>query len=159
MYRPRSTVGMVLSAVAEVASSADIAEVASSADLAEVASSADLAEVASSADIAGDVIFGVTFLADPGGVVIAGVAFREECEVQSGSVCDYDYYFYDGHYDDKPDDLDYDDPGDLDKYPSVYGFVGPDNYELHHDLHQPHDCGGMLCIPGWCRCGVLLEWI
>ena len=73
------TVGVVLSAVAEVPSSADIAEVAS--------------------DVAGDVTVGVTSLADPAGVVTTGVAFREECEVPSGSVCDYDEYFYD---DDKP---------------------------------------------------------
>ena len=46
------TFRVVLSVVAEVASSADIAEVVSSTDLAEVASSADLAEVASSADLA-----------------------------------------------------------------------------------------------------------
>ena len=92
------TVGVVLSAIAEVASSADIAEVASSADLAEVASSpdlagdvtvgvmssaiaevaslADLAEVASSADLARDVTISVTSLADPARVVTAGVAFQ-----------------------------------------------------------------------------------
>ena len=113
------TIGVVLSAVAEVASSADIAEVASSADLAEVASSADLdltgdvtvgvmssavaeaasladlAEVASSADLAGDFTVGVTSLAGPASVVTGGVAFQEECEIPSGSVRDYDDYFYD----------------------------------------------------------------
>ena len=41
--------------------------------------------------------------------------------------------FYGGHYDDKPDYFYYDDPGDFDSYPSVYGFVGPDNYELHQE--------------------------
>ena len=65
--------------------------------------------------------------------------------VPSGSVCDYDDYFYDGHYDDKPDYFDYDDPGDFDSYPSVYGFVGPDNYKLYHDLHGPDDCG-VYCV-------------
>ena len=113
------TVGVMSSAVAEAASLANIAEVASSADLSEVASSADFADVASSADIAGDVTIGVTSLADPAGVVTAGVAFQEECEVPSGSVCDYDDYFYDGHYNDKPDYFDYDDPGDFDSYPSL----------------------------------------
>ena len=121
---------MVLSTLAEVVSWADIAEVASSADLAEVASSADLAEVASSADLAGDVTVGVLSLVVLAGFVTAGVAFQE---------CDG--YFYYGHYDNKLDYFDYDDPGDFDSYPSVYGFVGPDDYELYHDLHGPHDCG------------------
>ena len=49
---------------------------------------------------------------------------QEEWGVLSGSVCDYDDYFYDGHYDDRPNCFDYDDPGDLDGYPGVYGFVG-----------------------------------
>ena len=129
-----------------MASSDDLAEVASSDDLAEVASSADLAEVTSSADLARDVTVGVTSLADPASVVTAGVAFQEECEVPSGSGHDYDDYFYDGHYDDKLDNFDYDDPGDFDSYPSVYGFVGQDNYELYHDLHGPHDCG-VYCVP------------
>ena len=60
-------------------------------------------------------------------VVTTGVALQEECEIPSGAVCDYDDYFYDGHYDDKPDYFDYDDSGDFDSYPSVYGFDGPDN--------------------------------
>ena len=86
---------MACSAVAELASSADIAEVASSADLApEVASSADLAEVASSADLVGYVTVGVTSLADPASVVTTGVAFREECGnsvvISSDYVCHYD---------------------------------------------------------------------
>ena len=34
-------------------------------------------------------------------------------------------------------------PGDSD--PSVYGYVGPDNYELYHDLHGPHVCG-VYCV-------------
>ena len=80
--------------LAEMASSADLAEVASSADLAEMASSADLAEVASSADLAGDVTVGVTSLADPDCVVTAGVAFREEwgnsVVIPSHYVCHYD---------------------------------------------------------------------
>ena len=33
----------------------------------------------------------------------------------------------------------------FDCYPSVYGFVGPDNYELYHDLHGPDDCG-VYCV-------------
>ena len=56
------------------------------------------------------------------------------------------------------DYFDYDDPGDFDSYPSVYGFVGPDNYELHHDLHGPHDCrvycvsrGDIGVVPYWSR--------
>ena len=53
--------------------------------------------------------------------------------------------FYDGHYDDKPDYFDYDDPGDFDSYPNVYGFVGPDNYELYHDLLGPDECG-VYCV-------------
>ena len=59
-------------------------------------------------------------------------------------VCDYDY-FYDGHYDNRPDYFDYDDPGDFDSYPDVYGFIGPDDYELYHDLHGPDDCG-VYCV-------------
>ena len=82
------TVGEAPSAVAGVASSADIAEVAPSAHLAEMASSADLAEVASSADLARNVTIGVTSLADPAGVVTTGVAFQEKCDVPSGLVCD-----------------------------------------------------------------------
>ena len=119
--------------------------------IAEVASSADLAEVASSADLAGDVTVGVTSLADPVSVVTTGVAFREECGdsvmVLSGSVCDYDEYLYDGHYDIKTDYFGYADPGDYDAYPSVYGFVGPDNYELYHDLHGSDGCV-WLCWAG-----------
>ena len=92
------TDGVTSSAVAEVASSADIAEVVSSA-VAEVASSAVLAEVVSSVDLAGNFTISVTSLADPVSVATAGVAFREECGysvmVPSGSVCDYDDYFYD----------------------------------------------------------------
>ena len=71
------TVGVASSAAAGVASPTDIAEVASSADLAEVASSADLAEVASSADLAGYVTVIVTSLANPASVVTAGMAFQE----------------------------------------------------------------------------------
>ena len=112
---------------------------ASSTD-AEVASSADLAEVASSADLGGDVTVGVTFLVDPGSVVTTDVAFREQCEdsvmVPSDCVCDYGDYFYDAQYDDdRPDNFDYDDPGNFYSYPGVYGFVEPDNYERSHDLH------------------------
>ena len=132
-----------------VAPSADIAEVASSADLAEVASSADVADVASLADLAGNITIGVTSLADPAGVVTTGVAFREKfgdsAMVSSGSVCDYDDYFYNKHYNDKPNYFDYEYMGDFDSYPSVHGFVGPDNYELYHDLHGPDECG-VYCV-------------
>ena len=51
----------------------------------------------------GNVTVGVTSFANPVSVATAGVAFQEECRdsimVLSGLVCDYDYYFYDGHYD------------------------------------------------------------
>ena len=53
--------------------------------------------------------------------------------------------FADGHYDDKLDYFDYDDPGDFDSCPSVYGFVGPDDYELYHDLQGLDDCG-VYCV-------------
>ena len=76
-----------------------------------MAFSADLAEVASSADLAGYVTVGVTSLADPSSVVTTGVAFQEKFDVPSGSLCDYDDYFCDGHYDENPDYFDYDDPG------------------------------------------------
>ena len=127
-------------AVAEVESSAKISEVASSANIAEVASLADLAGdvtvgvassavagVASSADIAGDISISVMSLADPASVVTTGVAFQEKCDVPSGSVCDYDDYFYDGHYDENPNYFDYDYPGDFDtcSYFDVYGFIEP----------------------------------
>ena len=56
----------------------DTVSVASSA-IAEVASSADLAEVASSADLAGDVTISVPSSADLASVVNTGVAFKEEC--------------------------------------------------------------------------------
>ena len=36
-------------------------------------------------------------------------------------------------------------PVDFDSYPSVYVFVGTDNYELYHDLHGPDDCG-VYCV-------------
>ena len=63
----------------------------------------EMAEVAPSADLAGNVTVGVTSSADPVSVATAGVAFRENCGdsdvIPSDSVCDYDDYFYDGHYD------------------------------------------------------------
>ena len=80
-------VGMMSSAVAEVASLANIAEVVPSANLAEVVSSADLAEVASSANLARDVTVSVTSLATPASVVTADMTFQKKCEVSSGSVC------------------------------------------------------------------------
>ena len=83
----------------------------------------------------------VTSSADTVSVVTTGVAFQEQCDVPSGSVCDYDDDFYYGHYDENPDYLDYDDPDDFDSYPDVYGFIEPDDYELYHDLHGPGGCG------------------
>ena len=103
--------------------------VASSSDLSGdatvgVASSADLAGdvsvgVVSSADLAGVVTAGVTSSTDPDevttgvepsitldGEVTAGVAYMEEY-AESDCVCDYDDYFYDGQYDDRPDYYDY----------------------------------------------------
>ena len=136
---------MASSAVAGVASSTNIAEVASSTDLAEVASSADLAEVASLADLAGNVTVGVTSLADPASAVTTVAVFQEKCDVPSGLVCDYDDYFYDGHYGDNPDYFDYDDLSDFDSHPDVYGFIELDDYELYHDLHGPDHCG-VYCV-------------
>ena len=52
-------------------------------------------------------------------------------------VCDYDDYFYDGHYDENPDYFYCDDPGDFDSYPNLHGFIEPVDYELYHDLHGP----------------------
>ena len=88
---------------------------ASLADFAEVTSSADIAEVASSAELAGCVTINVKSSVDSVNVVTTDVAFQEKCDVASCSVCDYYDYVYDGH--------DYDDPGDFDSYPDVYGFV------------------------------------
>ena len=56
-------------------------------------------------------------------------------------VCDYDDYFYDGHYGEYPDYFDYDELVDYEGYPSVYGFVGLDDLELYHDLHGSDGCG------------------
>ena len=83
----------------------------------------------------------MTSLADPPSVVTTGVAFQQKCDVPSGSVCDYDDYFCDGHYDENPDYFDY----DFDSYPDVYSFIEPDDYELYHDLHGPDDCG-VYCV-------------
>ena len=109
----------------------------------------EIAELAPSADLAGNVTIGVTSSADPAGVVTIGVAIREKCGdsfvIRSDSVCDYDYYLYDGQYDDCPDYYDYDDPDDYDSFHSVYGFVGPDYYELYHDLHGSDGCG-IYCV-------------
>ena len=128
--------------------------------VAEVASSADTAEVVSSAfalggvlgRIFGDVTVGVVSLADTASVVTAGVAFQEVCGdsvmIPSVSGCDYDDYFYDGHYDDRPDYFNYNNLSNFDRYPSVYDFVGLDDYELYHDRQGPDDCGGILCISG-----------
>ena len=68
----------------------------------------------------------VTSSADTVSVVTTGVAFQQKCDVPSGAVCDD--YCYDEHYDENPDYFDYDDPGDFDNYPDVYGFIEPDDY-------------------------------
>ena len=38
----------------------------------------------------------------------------------------------------------------------MYGFVGPDIYELYHDLHSPDDCG--VCCVSWGDVGVVPYW-
>ena len=115
-----------------------------------VSSTADLAGgvtvgVASLADLAGNFTVSVTSLADLASVVTTGAAFQRKCDVPSGSVCDYDDYCYDRHYDDNPDYFDYDDPSDFDNYPDVYGFIELDDYELYHDLHGLDHCG-VYCV-------------
>ena len=72
-WHPRPLLGMVSLAVAGVAPPA----------VGEVASLADFAEVVPSADIAGSVAVGVTFSADPVGVM----TFRDRCGAMDGSVC------------------------------------------------------------------------
>ena len=67
------TVGAAPSALADVASWADIAEVTSSAEIADVAPSVDLAEFAR------DVTVCVASLADLASVVTAAVALRQNC--------------------------------------------------------------------------------
>ena len=120
-----------------------------------VVSPADLAEgvtvgVASSTDLAGDVTVGVTSSAEPDSVVTVGVVSMEECRdsgvLPSDCVCDYADYFYDGQHDDCPDYYDYDDPDVYVRFPIVYGFVGPDDYELYHDLHGSDGCGVYVCL-------------
>ena len=61
--------------------------------------------------------------------------------------CDYDNYFFHAQYDvDSPDYSDYDEPGDLDGYSDVYGFVGvgdchaPTDVDFMHALHGPDNC-------------------
>ena len=97
--------------------------------------------MASSADLARDVTVGVTSLADPASVVITGVAFLEKCDVPSGLVCDYDDYFYDEHYNNKPDYFNYDNPGNFNSYLNMYGFIQLDDYKWYHNLHGPDNCG------------------
>ena len=54
--------------------------------------------------------------------------------------------------------FDYDDSVDYDGYPSVYGFVGSDDFELYHDLHGSDGCvvycvsrGSVgVAVPRWC---------
>ena len=103
----------------------------------------EIAEVASSADLTGDITVSVASLADPVSVVTDGVASNERCwdscVIPSDSLCDYDDYFYDRPYDDCPDYYDYD------SFPSGYDYVGPDDYELYHDLHGSDGCG-VYCV-------------
>ena len=65
---------------------------------------------------------------------------------------DYDNCFYDAQCDvDSPDYSDCDEPGDLDGYSDVYGFVGTDDYyaptdvDFMHEFHGPDNCG-MYCL-------------
>ena len=60
-------------------------------------------------------------------------------------------YDYDDYCDDSPHYFEYDEPGDFDGYPDVYGFIGLDEYELCHDLYGPGKCGAYcvsLGMPG-----------
>ena len=107
------TVGVMSLAIAEVASLADIAG-----DVTVGVSSPAVAEVASLANLAGDFTVGATSLADSVGVVTAGMAYQERCDVLSGSVYDYDYCC-----DNELGYFDYDDPHHSDDDPDyfVYG--------------------------------------
>ena len=108
------TVGVASPAVAGVASLAYAGVVyladawVASLAVAGVTSLAASAEVVPSADIAGNVAVGVTFLADPVGVVTEEMTVRDGFGALDGSVCDCGHC-YDGI-------LDYrngEDPGDL----------------------------------------------
>ena len=59
--------------------------------------------------------------------------------------------------DDCPDYCDYDNPADYDSFPSVYGFVGPDDYELYHDLHGSDGCG-VYCVAWGVVDADVLHW-
>ena len=66
------------------------------------------------------------------------MTFWDRCGARDGSVYDYDDYC-----DDSPDYFDYDEPGDFDCCPDLYGLMGPDECELCHDLHRPD---GVYCV-------------
>ena len=69
-------------------------------------------------------------------------------------MCDYDDYFYDGHYDDKPD---YFDSGDFEIITLVcmvlLGRIIMGCIMICMGLITL----GCMSFPGWCRCGALLE--
>ena len=79
-------------------------------------------------------------LADPVSVVTNEMTFQERCDVLSGSVYDYDDYC-----DDSPDYFYYDEPGEFNACPDIYGFIGPDKYELYRCFHGLDDCGA-YCV-------------
>ena len=85
----------------------------------------------------------MTSSADTVSVVTTGVAFQEKCDVPMCvimmTIFMMDIMMRTQIY------FDYDDPGDFDSYPDVYGFIEPDDYELYHDLHGLDDCG-VYCI-------------
>ena len=103
------------------------------------------AGVMSSIDPAAVAAAGVALSVTSDGDVTASVASMGECgesyAALSDCVCDYDDYFYDGQYDDHPDNYDYDDPDDYGVYLSINEFDEPDDYELYHDLHDSNGCG------------------
>ena len=51
-----------------------------------------------------NVTVGVTYLADPVDVITDSMTYQEKNDVMSGSLCDYDNYFYDAQYDDDSPD-------------------------------------------------------
>ena len=66
--------------------------------------------------------------------------FQERCDILSSLVYDYDDYcdyFY------------YDEPCDFDGYPDVFGFIGPDEYELCHMIFMDRmTVGRIVCLAG-----------
>ena len=86
---------------------------------------------------------GGTLLAHPVGVIANEMTLRGRCDGLGGSVYDCDDYCdcSPDYCDCSSDYFDYDEPGEFDDYPDVYGFVGPDEYGLCRDFHGPGDCG------------------